>query len=78
MGKDLNGNGRGLIQEQQMHLVGAVERKQRRNLNQDSRCPIRYSNREPPECRSRALSLEQPARLGVSASCLEYILRSFI
>jgi hypothetical protein len=35
-------------------------RKAMKNLSKDSRCPGRNSCREPPEYKSRALSVEQP------------------
>jgi hypothetical protein len=53
-GKNLEENDRGLITLVSQNLPGGTEQNHEK-LSQDSRCPIRDSNRSPIECKSTAL-----------------------
>jgi hypothetical protein len=62
-GKDLNGNGRLLIEVLSQYLVGYTEeKKEDDNLSQNGRCPGQDSNRKCPEYKTRRLPPRQPAR----------------
>jgi hypothetical protein len=57
-GRDLEGNGGGLILVTLRHLHGDIEE----NYSQDNLCPGRDLNRAPPGYNSQALALHQHGR----------------
>jgi hypothetical protein len=56
----VEGDCRDIIEELFRHLSGGTEETHEKPVS--SRCQARDSNRKPPERKSRAVSLHQPAR----------------
>jgi hypothetical protein len=75
---------KGFWRKQSWSNLGTVQylleglRKTTTNLIQDSWCPTLDSNRAPPECKSRVLTVDQPLQYFVIKPFTIFTLRTFI